>query len=143
MAADTNRFSASSDIIEHSAQTSSVIAFGTGHNAHWALFVPNRQASPMGTLIHVGYNQTSRIIKEAKLLIDTDFALGHSSAKRVTQLHDAQATCEQVKEVAEEVYSNNFNYNIVLDNCQNFTMKVLTRLHKNTRFKRSSLQSTK
>lgn len=94
----------------------------------------------MGTLIHVGYNQTSRIIKEAKLLIDTDFALGHSSAKRVTQLHDAQATCEQVKEVAEEVYSNNFNYNIVLDN---FTMKVLTRLHENTRFKRSSLQSTK
>ncbi|EEQ84566.1 hypothetical protein RJZ56_007849 [Blastomyces dermatitidis] len=122
--------SASSQTLEYAPQTLHLVAFGIGDIAHWALFIPNRTADPTGTLVHIGIegNDAKSGGGEAELLIN-QFQLSRSSAKSVVPLVGSRATRGEVEDAARACFES-FDYNILLDNCQTFTIDVLTELRR-------------
>lgn len=122
--------SASSQTVEHTPQILHLVAFGIADRAHWALFIPNRTADPTGTLVHIGIegNDGKSGGGEAELLIN-QFQLSRNSAKRVVPLVGSHATRGEVEDAARACFAS-FDYNILLDNCQTFTIDVLTELRR-------------
>lgn len=112
------------------AQIIHLVAFGQGNTAHWALFVPNKPANPKGTLVHITiHNQrTSKSSSGVPELVSHDFKVTRSTANTVVAL-PARASVKEVKDAAATCFRN-FHYNVFLDNCQTFTIQVLTELHR-------------
>ncbi|EGC45433.1 conserved hypothetical protein [Histoplasma capsulatum var. duboisii H88] len=87
-------------------------------------------ADPNGTLVRIGINGCDAKSGggDVELLIN-QFQLSRSSAKSVVPLVGSHATCGEVEDAARACFES-FNYNILLDNCQTFTIDVLTELRR-------------
>lgn len=127
----SSNLSVSSEVVKDSPQILHLVAFGMGDTAHWALFVPNRPADPRGTLVHIVLTR-NRFFKSSggvpKLACD-EFKVTRSTASTVVALAGACASLEEVKYAAQACLDN-FQYNLILDNCQTFIIDVLAELHR-------------
>lgn len=115
--------------IDFGPQQLHAVSYETGNTAHWTLFVPSQRGDPWGMWIHIGTDGTRSGKGNGKLQEDPTTIPRSDYAKRVILLPNAEASLDQVREAAKECFEG-FKYNIVLENCQTFVIKLLERLHQ-------------
>jgi hypothetical protein len=101
--------------------------------SHWALFIPNQDGLPTGTLVHLVVDKHSSFSTKgpAQPKTQPDFRATASTVYSTCTISGAKATVEQVEEAAKKCWNQNTGkYNAVNNNCQMSVLDILKELNR-------------